>query len=578
MLKSLSRLLQRSRGSNCPNTANAALAALDKVQALIWFDLDGVVQNANENFLNTLGYRLEEIKGRHHAMFVEPDVAESGDYAEFWKKLSRGEHHQGEFKRRKKNGEPVWIQASYNPVFDSAGEPVGVVKFAIDVTQQKLDAADANSRLQALSRSQAVIEFDLNGRILTANENFLATLGYDLEEIVGRHHRMFCDPDFAQSDAYAQFWRDLAAGKFKSGEYRRIGKGGADVWIRATYNPVFDIEGRPCKIVKYAVDLTEQMALIQTIARAIGELSTGNLSAQLPARMTGSFAEVRTSFNATTEKLSALVSEIHGASAAVARDSEAASGGARDLTSRAESQATSLQQTAATMEQISTSVRANAENARKADDAAGDAAQQSARGAEIVQSAIQAMDRIENSAAKISDIITVIEAIAFQTNLLALNAAVEAARAGDAGKGFAVVASEVRTLAQRSSDAAKDISQLIHESGSHVSDGVTLVRETGAALDRINSAVDAVAVNVGGISAASAEQASGIAEISSTLSSMDDMTQKNYDLAEQSAINAQSLAQGGRRLLELIAFFHNAPGGAEAARETQADQAWARAM
>lgn len=551
----------------------ATVEALDKVQAVIWFKLDGTIEDANANFLAAVGYQLDEIKGRHHSLFVDRDYAASPEYRDFWAKLGRGEFHTGEFKRFTKQGDPIWIEASYNPILDHSGAPIGVVKFAIDITKQKTAAADADSRLQAISRSQAVIEFDLKGNILTANENFLGCLGYELHEIVGRHHRMFCDPTYTQSSEYSAFWKDLAAGEFKSGEFQRLGKGGKDVWIRASYNPVFDAEGRPYKVVKYASDLTDQMKLVDHIAEELSKLAEGDLSARIGMKMDGTFKRIRSSFNATTQKLSELVGEIQTTSTGIARSAATIADGARDLASRAESQASAIEETAATMEEISATIKSSAENATNADKAANEAANQSTDGANVVSNAICAVDRIENSADKITEIISVIDSIAFQTNLLALNAAVEAARAGDAGKGFAVVASEVRTLAQRSSEAAKDITALINESGKHVADGAGLVRRTGASLEQINASVSAVATNIRDISSASSEQAAGVQEISVAISEMDQMTQRNAALAEQSAHSAQQLAGGSERLMRLIGFFKNIASGDEA----RSDAAWTAA-
>ncbi len=235
---------------------SAVYDALDRVQAIIEFDLSGKVLAANENFLRILGYELGEIIGQHHRIFCEPGFAESPAYAEFWKKLGRGEYYEAEFKRLAKGGREVWLRASYNPVFDADGRPVKVVKFATEVTAAKLQQAEFEGKVQAIDRSQAVIEFDLDGTVLTANENFLGIFGYDLEEIVGKHHRIFCEPVYAASSAYAEFWQKLARGEYHAAEYKRLGKGGDEIWLQASYNPIFDMEGRPFKVVKFATDVT----------------------------------------------------------------------------------------------------------------------------------------------------------------------------------------------------------------------------------------------------------------------------------------------------------------------------------
>ena len=239
-------------------TANfeGQLLAISKAQAVIEFDLQGIILNANENFLSTLGYSLEEIKGKHHSMFVESSYANSAEYRRFWEDLRAGKFQAAEYKRLGKGGKEVWIQASYNPIFDANGRPVKVVKFATDVTASKLQTADFEGQLEAINKAQATIEFNLDATIRTANANFLATVGYSLDEVKGKHHSMFVDPTEANSHEYRSFWEDLRAGKFKTAQYKRFGKGGKEIWIQASYNPIYDLNGRPYKIVKYATDIT----------------------------------------------------------------------------------------------------------------------------------------------------------------------------------------------------------------------------------------------------------------------------------------------------------------------------------
>ncbi|MCO6043802.1 PAS domain S-box protein [Aeoliella sp. ICT_H6.2] len=233
--------------------------AIYRSQAVIEFDLDGNILTANDNFLNALGYSLDEIQGKHHRIFCDPKFVSTPEYADFWAKLNRGEFDSGEYKRFRKDGSEVWIQASYNPVLDNKGTPVKVVKFASDVTEQKLQTLNYQGRVDAMDRSQAVIEFNLDGTIITANENFLNAVGYSLAEIQGQHHRIFCDPEYANSLEYDSFWKKLNRGEFDSGEYMRVGKGGKEIWIQASYNPIFDANRNPVRVVKFASDITEQV-------------------------------------------------------------------------------------------------------------------------------------------------------------------------------------------------------------------------------------------------------------------------------------------------------------------------------
>ena len=252
------------------------IAAIDRSQAVIQFDLDGTIRHANANFLDALGYGLAEVQGRHHSLFVEPTEAASPDYGTFWQALARGEYRAGEFRRRAKDGRDVWIQASYNPIFDLAGRPFKVVKYASDVTAAKTVAADMAGQVEAARRSQAVIEFALDGTVMDANDNFLTAMGYTLPEVVGQHHSLFVTPDYARSAAYAAFWEGLRAGRFSSAAYQRVGKGGREVWIQASYNPVLDAAGRPVKVVKYAFDITQSM-MVRSSALAMAEQTLGRV-------------------------------------------------------------------------------------------------------------------------------------------------------------------------------------------------------------------------------------------------------------------------------------------------------------
>jgi methyl-accepting chemotaxis protein len=246
------------------------LAAVSRAQAVIEFNLDGTIVTANDNFLKVLGYPLSEIQGKHHSLFVPPSERDSAAYREFWQGLNRGELRSGEFKRIGKGGKEVWILASYNPILDDTGKPFKVVKFASDVTEQKLKAADSFGQIEAIGKSQAVIEFGMDGVILGANENFLKTLGYSLSEIKGKHHSMFVSPSERDSAEYRDFWARLNRGEFQSGEYKRVGKGAKEVWIQASYNPILDLNGKPFKVVKYASETTAQV-----IARLRGEKVRG---------------------------------------------------------------------------------------------------------------------------------------------------------------------------------------------------------------------------------------------------------------------------------------------------------------
>jgi methyl-accepting chemotaxis protein len=486
------------------------MKAIGRSQAVIEFSLDGVVLNANENFLAVVGYSLDEVRGKHHRMFVDAVERERPEYHRFWQQLGQGEYHSGQYRRLGKSNREVWLQASYNPILDDAGKPFKVVKYCMDITAQKMQAADFEGQVNAIRKAQAVIEFDLDGTIRTANELFLRTVGYTLEELRGRHHRMFVEHAHAESAEYRAFWEKLGRGEFDGGQYKRVAKGGREVWLQATYNPIFDASGRPIKVVKYASDITPQKR--------------------------------------QTEQLTQLIEQIRASAQEIQTSAEEISKGNSSLSERVETQAASLEETTSAMKRMTETVRDNADNAEKANELAALARERAERGGTVMSEAVGAMQAINQSSRKIADIIGVIDAIAFQTNLLALNAAVEAARAGEQGRGFAVVATEVRSLAGRSASAAKEIKTLIEDSVAKVNDGSRLVEQSGTQLKEIVDSAKKVAHIVGEISTASTDQAAGIEQISRAVALMEEGTQQNAALVEEAAAASESIVQQVREL------------------------------
>jgi methyl-accepting chemotaxis protein len=522
--------------------ASAVLAAINKAQAAIEFDLNGRILTANSNFCQTLGYELAETVGQHHSLFVDPVEAQSADFQQFWAKLRKGEYDRRQYRRIGKGGKEVWIEASYNPVF-RGGKPYKVIKLATDITAHKLKSAEDASKLDALSRAQAVIEFTPDGRILTANENFLAALGYTIAEIKDRHHSMFCDPAYTASQDYRNFWARLAGGEFVADEFMRIGKGGKKVHIQASYNPIFDASGQVFKVVKFATDVTARVANVDALAVSLQALAEGDLTRSIEQPFIPTL-ELRTDFNTAINRLCQTMQGVAENATGIAAGSQQVRAASDDLARRTEQQAASVEETAAALEEITTTVSDSSHRAQEA----GQLVQETRANAEhsglVVRNAIKAMSKIESSSNEISSIIGVIDEIAFQTNLLALNAGVEAARAGEAGKGFAVVAQEVRELAQRSAKAAKEIKELITASNAHVKQGVNLVGETGTALERIVLQVQQVNSNVGAIVENSKEQALGLKEIKTAVNAMDQRTQQNAAMVEESTAATQPRTPG----------------------------------
>lgn len=544
--------------------------ALHRVQAVIEFHLDGTIVHANDNFLQTLGYTLEEIQGRHHAMFVDAEYAKSREYQDFWANLGRGEFNAGQYRRIGKGGREIWIQASYNPVFDSDGRPYKVVKFATDITAQKFQAADFAGQLAAINKSQAVIEFDLEGRILAANENFLAAMGYALEEVRGQHHSMFAEPEHCQSAEYQAFWAKLGRGEYDAGQYRRLGKGGREVWIQASYNPIYDMNGRPFKVVKYATDITAQvrdtLALQQAVAQTrevVAAAQAGDLTGHIATQdKTGPIAELCEGINALVEAMAGIIAQIKLAADTIAVGASEIAEGNSDLSVRTEQQAASLEETAVSMKGLTATVRRTADNARQANQLAGGAVEVAAQGGQVVHDVVSTMSLINDSSRRIVDIIGVIDGIAFQTNILALNAAVEAARAGEHGRGFAVVASEIRSLSQRSAEAAKEIKQLIGDSVEKVGAGTRQVESAGRTMDEIVVSVKRVSDLMADISAAAQQQSEGIEQINQVVEHIDESTQQNAALVEEASAAARSMEEQSTQLLQTVAAFRVVGAGA----------------
>ena len=248
--------------------ASATLAALDRSMALIEFQPDGTILNANSNFLSLMGYTLAEVRGQHHRLFCEPGQSSSREYSEFWRRLASGEFVSERFLRRDKQGREIWLEASYNPVLGASGRVEKVLKIAADISAEVRKEQEQNSLINAINRSMAMIEFNLQGEVLTANDNFLNTMGYRLEDIRGKHHRLFCNREEADSAGYKNFWAQLNRGEYVSGRFQRVGRNGQPIWLRATYNPVFDSNGKLYKVVKFASDVTEQVQHQEAESRA----------------------------------------------------------------------------------------------------------------------------------------------------------------------------------------------------------------------------------------------------------------------------------------------------------------------
>ncbi|MBB6251485.1 methyl-accepting chemotaxis protein [Nitrospirillum iridis] len=481
------------------------MAAVDRSQAIIEFKLDGTIVTANENFLKTMGYTLAEIQGRHHSLFVDDAFKNSDEYRTFWTRLGRGEFQTAEYKRLAKGGREVWLQASYNPVMGANGKPVKVIKLATDITAGKQRSLDIMGQLDAIHKSQAVIEFNMDGTVLTANSNFLNAVGYTLAEIQGRHHSMFVDDAFKASDDYRRFWAALGRGEFQSAEYKRLGKGGKPVWIQATYNPIFDIGGKPYKVVKFATDITEQ------VEARDGRAATQRAIAEDLKGLAGAMGVANTQ-----------VGHASNAAMIASGNVQAIAGGATELV--------------ASIEEIS---RQMAEASKISEDAV--------RQTDLTNASVSGL---LNAAQRIGEVVKLISDIASQTNLLALNATIEAARAGEAGKGFAIVASEVKALANQTAKATGEIAEQIGTVQSATTESARAIQGIGGIITRINTISGAMAAAVEEQNAVTRDisrnmqtAADGVSSISESLTKIADATQGANALTLR--INQASLAMVG---------------------------------
>ena len=457
----------------------------------------------------------------------------------------------------------IWIRER---AFDLTVTPLkqndAIAGFVVEWADAKarIQNVDYRNQLMAISRSQAVIEFTPDGEIVVANENFLKATGYSLAEIRGKNHRIFVNPDAEGDVEYRNLWETLRANEPRIGDIVRYAKDGRKIFLAASYNPITDENGRVVKVVKFASDVSGRVQAFTAVGTALARLANGDLSFTLEQPFTKEFEPLRRNMNHAIEQLGTVLTAVSRSTEQIDTGSREISLGANDLSKRTEQQAAALEETAAALDQITVNVKNASSRAEEARVATQSANASASRSDQIVQDAVSAMARIEGSSHQISSIIGVIDEIAFQTNLLALNAGVEAARAGEAGKGFAVVAQEVRELAQRSAQAAKEIKHLIRTSSDEVQNGVRLVSESGEALKIIQENIVAVNEHMEAIASSAREQSTGLGEINAAINQLDQTTQQNAAMVEESTAASVALTNETDNLRHLVSRFQLATG------------------
>ena len=549
------------------------ITEMGRYLALIDYAPDGRVLSVNDNFCKTFNFNRDELTGLNADDLLPAATRDSENTVKMWQALRAGERQVGVYERLSKTGHRLWVHSSFIPLQTPAGDVYRIVEIATDITAVEEKRLLKIAEMAAIGRVQSLVHLSPEGIILDANQKFLELVGYDLAELKGQPHRMLVPSDVVESDDYTETWRDIGKGHFRTGVYKRLTKSGKEMFFHTRFIPVKDREGHVIKILKTAVDVTqkeqdlstdraeraENLRQINQVVEALNieleALSGGDLTANIAAPFAPQYEELRLNFNRAVATLQETLMAVSETSKSIQRGSNEIRQGAEDLSQRTEGQAATLEETNAALQELAESVRATAEGAEQAKFAVIEAKHYAETGGNEAKDAIISMGEIEQSSAQIAQIISVIEDIAFQTNLLALNAGVEAARAGEAGRGFAVVAAEVRALAQRSSEAAKEINIFIGNSTEQVEKGVKLVNMVGVSLAKIGEGVAKSADLVSDIASISMTQANGVGELTTSMNQLDRVTQQNAAMVEETTAASQNMYVELEGFVKLVARF-----------------------
>lgn len=552
------------------------LEAIGRAQGVVELDLDGTILSANQLYLNAVGYAREDLIGKNHSMLMSEKFANSNEYREMWRQLKQGNSQVGEYLENAVDGREVWFQASYNPLMDDNGVPFKIVKYASDITEDKLKNLDYQGQIEAISNSQAVIEFNMNGEILRANDNFLSAMGYSANQIEGRHHRIFVEPEYAKSAEYRVMWESLNRGETQAGEFKRISSTGETIWISASYTPLSDPDGKPFKVVKYAREITEEVKARERLEHSVAEIlqvvtaaAQGDLSQDLSVTgddtigqmgdgIRGFFdklKEIISSIDENAQHLSAAADEMAALSDNMGETAQETSEQATTVASSAEEVSSNIQTVAAGAEEMSASIKEVATNA-------GEAARVAAEAVDAAEKTNVTVTKLGESSAEIGNVIKVITSIAQQTNLLALNATIEAARAGEAGKGFAVVANEVKELAKQTAQATEEISQKIEAIQTDTKGAVDAISKISTIIGQINDIQGTIAAAVEEQTSTTSEiarnvheAAKGSSEIAENISHVAMAADNTSTGAKESKTATDELAKMSSALRGIVAMF-----------------------